>query len=364
MGPGRKFALGILLFGLSLGLGLFVGWVLWPVRYYDTDPSDLRWEHKEDYIVLVSASYALHNDLAQARARLEELREEDIGSVVAELARQYMIRGEEPEVTRDLVKLAQDLGASASPELIAYVATATPTPTETPTPTATPTFTPTPTETPTATPTETRAPTLTPTSTPTTAPTPTSTSAPTFTPTSTSIPTSTPTATPTATETPTETPTSEPPTATPTSVPQTVTRVYDADGNERDMQWAQAKYGVWIERAAFVPGGLVYRIVELRERAEAANIDVWVLDEASNPIPGVLVRKSWPGEGSPAEGLTNAEGRVGFGLGPGDYHEEGESGAETIELVVDLPSDIGKGWGMLGHTEHSTLNIVFQLVRQ
>lgn len=309
MGPGRKFVLGILLFGLSLGLGLFVGWVLWPVRYYDTDPSDLRWEHKEDYIVLVSASYALHNDLAQARARLEELGEEDIGSVVAELARQYMVRGEETEVTRDLVKLAQELGVSASPELIAYVATATPTPTETPIPTATSTSTPTatPTETPTKTPTETPAPTLTPTSTPTTAPTPTSTSAPTFTPTSTS--------TPTATETPTETPTSEPPTATPTPAPQIVTRVYDADGNERDMQWAQAKYGVWIERATFVPGGLVYRIVELSEQSGPSNIDVWVWGEGGEPMAGVTVRKTWP-EGQ-LEQTTDLEGRTGFGMGGG-----------------------------------------------
>ncbi|MCJ7668748.1 MAG: hypothetical protein MUP04_10835, partial [Anaerolineae bacterium] len=277
-----------------------------------------------------------------------------IGAVVAELARQYMIRGEEPEMTRDLVKLAQDLGAPASPELIAYVATATPTPTETPTPTATPTSTPTatPTETPTATPTKTPAPTLTPTSTPTKVPTSTSTPAPTFPPTFT--PASTPLPTATATATPTQTP-------SPTEV---VTRVYDADGNERDMPWSQDKYGVWLERAGFVPGGLVYRIVELRERAEAANIDVWVLDEAGNPIRGVLVRKSWPGEGSPAEGFTDAGGRVGFGLGPGDYHPEGESGAETIALVVDVPSDIGRGWGMLGHTEHSTLNIVFQLVGQ
>jgi len=342
MGPGRRFALGILLFGLSLTLGLFVGWVLWPARYHALDPSDLRWNYKEDYIVLVSASYALHNDLAQARARLEELREEDIGAVVAELARQYMIRGEEPEMTRDLVKLAQDLGVPASSELIAYVATATPTPTETPTPTATPTSTPTATATPTKTP----VPTLTPTSTPTVAPTPTSTSAPAFTPTSTPLPTAT--ATETATETPAPTP--------------VTVRVYDMYGNVRDLNWAWEKYGVWIDGA---PPGPAYRAVELREQVDTwCGNDVTVLNEAGEPMAGVLVRKSWP-DGFLDE-ATNDEGRVGFGSGkPECYRGEkgGFSGPLSFQVVDGIPSDIGRGFGWICLTNHDHMDIVFQLMR-
>ncbi len=340
MSPGRKFALVVLLFGLSLGLGLFVGWVLWPVRYYDTDPSDLRWEHKEDYIVLVSASYALHNDLAQAKARLEELGEEDIGSLVAELARQYMIRGEEPEVTRDLVRLAQDLGAPASPELIAYVATATPTPTETPTPTATPT------ETATTTPTETLTPTLTPTSTPTTAPTPTSTSSPTATPTS----TLTPTPTPTPTEIPTPIPTPTPPSV----------RVYDQYGNERDLDWVREIYGSWIEWASPAPGSSVYRVVELREREGPVTIKVWVKDSAGNALPGVSIRCSWPGgeEIKP----TEEDGTVSL-CAMGDYIDPwGSGGARSMEVLGGVPSDIARALGMLGRTNHRHLDVVFQLM--
>ena len=369
MGSGYKFALGISLFGLGLGLGLFVGWVLWPVQYYDTDPSDLRWEHKEGYIVLVSASYALHNDLAEARARLEELGEEDIGSVVAELARQYVIRGERPEVTRDLVKLAQDLGADTSPELVAYVATATPTPTETatptstptetPTPTATSTPTPTPTETPiptaTPTPTETPTPTFTPTSTPTAAPTPTHTSAPTYTPTSTSTPASTPTPTPTATKRPTK---------TPTSVPVVV--VYDENDNIKDLTWAWEKYGVWIEEASPGSDGSVFRIVELRERVNTwCGNDVTVVNEAREPIFGVLVRKSWPG--GFVEEPTESNGKRGFGAGGGDCHG-GKKGTQSGPYsfgIVDgvIPSDIGHGFGWICLTNHDHMDIVFQLVR-
>ena len=137
--------------------------------------------------------------------------------------------------------------------------------------------------------------------------------------------------------------------------------MYDADGNERDMPWAQAKYGVWIERAGFVPGGLVYRIVELREQSGPSNIDVWVLDEGGGPMVGVAVRKSWP-EGQ-IEQTTDLDGRTGFGMGPGDKHPKGTSGALSFQVVAGAPSDVGRGFGWLGATEHDHLNIVFRLVR-
>lgn len=292
MGPGRNLALGILLFGLSLGLGLFVGWVLWPARYHALEPSDLRWNYKEDYIVLVSASYALHNDLAQARARLEELGEKDIGAVVAELARQYMIRGEEPEMTRDLVKLAQDLGVPASPELIAYVATATPTPTETATPTATPTSTPTatPTETPTVTPTETPAPTLTPTSTPTKVPT------------STSTPTATIIAT--ATTTPTKTPTH-----TPTPGPSAPLEPQYWDPRLNDLgtiglshpALASGQFYWWLKEAHWL---------DVVESNAEPNINIEILDEYGNRLVGIIACQVWA-DGSYCEATHAKE--------PGEY---------------------------------------------
>ena len=33
---------------VGLGLGLLFTWQVWPVQYYDTDPVDLRAEHKDD----------------------------------------------------------------------------------------------------------------------------------------------------------------------------------------------------------------------------------------------------------------------------------------------------------------------------
>lgn len=116
---------------IGLALGLILTWVVWPVQYYDTDPVDLRLEHKEDYIVLVGATYAVDGDLARAKARLAKLEEKDIGSVVAGLAERYLREGRDVEETRSLAKLADALGVSTSAMLV-YIATPTPLLTSTP----------------------------------------------------------------------------------------------------------------------------------------------------------------------------------------------------------------------------------------
>jgi hypothetical protein len=58
------------LIGLVIGLALggVIGWVVWPVQYYDTDLPDLRAEHQYLYIQMVSEQWELTGDLAQARA--------------------------------------------------------------------------------------------------------------------------------------------------------------------------------------------------------------------------------------------------------------------------------------------------------
>lgn len=181
-----------LLAGAVVGLlfGMLVGWGIWPVQYTDTDPVDLRPEHKDDYVVMVSAAYARDGDLEKAKARLAKLEADDVGQVVADLARRYIsIRAGLVDV-RNLVQLADALGSSDR-TMLNYIATSTPT------------FTPTATDTPTWTPTSTSTATPTPTDTPTSPP-PTLT----FTP---QPPTATPTPRP-------PTPTPRPPTATP--VPQ------------------------------------------------------------------------------------------------------------------------------------------------
>ena len=193
-----------LLAGTVVGLlfGALVGWVIWPVQYTDTDLVDLRPEHKDDYVVMVSAAYALDRDLEKAEARLAKLEADEVGQVVADLASRYMSIGAGLVDIRNLVQLADALGSSDS-AMLDYIAT--------PTPTSTSTVTNTPTWTPTSTCTATPTPTDTPTSPPPT---------PTFTP---QPPTATPTPRPPTPKPrlPTATPASQQPSAPPVTAPST-----------------------------------------------------------------------------------------------------------------------------------------------
>jgi hypothetical protein len=97
--------------GCALGLtvGLFITWVVWPVEYYDTDPIDLRTEHKEDYVLMIAAGFAQDDDLERAAVKLEELGSEDPRQMVLRVFRRYSEGGYEDE-SRILARLAYDIG--------------------------------------------------------------------------------------------------------------------------------------------------------------------------------------------------------------------------------------------------------------
>jgi CRP-like cAMP-binding protein len=187
---------------------------------------------------------------------------------------------------------------------------------------------------------------------------------------------------------PTETPTAEPATPVPTSVPPTATRraptstptvqaaanvmgaggpaaptvrVFDMDGQPRDLAWVQQKYGSFVEFAQPAGGG-IYRIVELRERSGPASIDVHVLDQNGSPMPNVMIRFEWPGDH--VDQPTEADGKRGFGLGPGTYiHDPQVGGACCVSVVGEYPSDRARNLGHLAGTPHDHIDVWFQLVR-
>jgi hypothetical protein len=158
-----------LLSGLVLGLvlGLVYTWVIDPVQFYDTAPDRLREDLKQEYVVLISDTYAADGDWDAAQRRLADLGDPDIAHTVLQLAEQAIADGRPVATVRHLAVLAGQLGASspalapfvptrsvrATPTSVAVIATFTPAPaTSTPTPTVTPTPSPMPTIRPTATP--------------------------------------------------------------------------------------------------------------------------------------------------------------------------------------------------------------------
>ena len=172
----------------GLILGLLITWQVWPVEYYNTDPIDLRQEHKDDYVVMIAAAYAQDRDLGLASLRLGQLGLEDTKQSVLGLFQRYGEAGYSGE-TRSLAQLAYDLGVT-DVALLPYLQAPTSTPELIPTPEPTPTgeAAQTPTETP-------SGPSPTPTQ-PTPEPTPTATQprpTPTYSPTTPPEDTATPT---------------------------------------------------------------------------------------------------------------------------------------------------------------------------
>jgi hypothetical protein len=163
----------VLLIGLALGMALGLGyaWGLNPVQFYDTEPVDLRPEHKETWLLLVASAYRQEGDLDRATARLAGLKDPRVGRTLAAFTERYIEAGKPAVQVRALASLADALGARTDNMLI-YLATPEPTSFFTATPEPfTPTATPAP-ATPTPVPaTATATPTGTPTGTPTPYPT-------------------------------------------------------------------------------------------------------------------------------------------------------------------------------------------------
>jgi hypothetical protein len=367
-----RAVLALLLVGVAVGLGLgfLIGWGVWPVEYYDTDPVDLREEHKEEYIVLVSAAYGLNGDLDRAKERLAELEEEDIARVVGDLAEEYLERGEDSTTTRNLVMLADALGSSTE-AMLAYVATPTlePTSTATEVPTSTPTDTPLPTDTPTVVPPTVTSTPVPPTATATSVP-PTNTAQP---PTGTSVPATSTSAPATstaqlATATATPSPTTQAAGSCPGRPGITVRDIY---ANVRDWAWLQEVFGaVGTEQASNCPSGSVYAVDTLWESHDVS-LRVTVLDGNGNRMTNVPVAffgfddvVDTPGACRPNAHVmyTNQDGEANMVMGWGSAYIPPNAGYHAVWVMDSLPSDCVTGLGMVDYTEHWHLNVTFRLV--
>ncbi len=129
--------------GIGIAVGLGTSWRLTPYPYNSSDPSDLKIEHQRDYIVHVSAAYAIDGDLNNAQRRLALLKLPQIATSVAGLGEWYASTEQNATITRALAELAYALGVQTV-ALAPFINTPTPTST----PTNTPTMTPRPTHTP------------------------------------------------------------------------------------------------------------------------------------------------------------------------------------------------------------------------
>jgi hypothetical protein len=109
-------AASLVLFGLIVGLviALYYAWLVEPVSYVAAGPSRLSDEYKEEYILLVSQSYAADNDWEKARRRLDNLDDPDVANTVALQLEQSLRNGEPAQILNKLAIVAEKLGSRSS----------------------------------------------------------------------------------------------------------------------------------------------------------------------------------------------------------------------------------------------------------
>ena len=89
-------------------------WVVWPVKWADTDPADLRAEHQQTYLLLVADSYAINGDVPLAQRRLQELTPDGrdlsaVASLAEGMVAERLAQGDAAAAAR-LSRLIEDTG--------------------------------------------------------------------------------------------------------------------------------------------------------------------------------------------------------------------------------------------------------------
>jgi len=118
-GMPRPVRLPLIVLALVLGvvIGLIVGWQVLPVKWYDTDPSDLRVQHQMNYCMMVADSLVVTGDVELAKQRLMELTDDDttweqVADLVQRAALERKNAGDDASALR-LQRMAQALGMPA-----------------------------------------------------------------------------------------------------------------------------------------------------------------------------------------------------------------------------------------------------------
>ncbi|HET7375904.1 MAG TPA: hypothetical protein VFK30_04290 [Anaerolineae bacterium] len=105
---------------LGLGLGLLIGWFVWPVNIVETSPADLRTDWKDEAIWMAAQAFAYDGDLELAQTRLAPLGSSDLGRLVLDRAELAIDQKLSANQITQLARLAAAFGAT-SPRLAPYL---------------------------------------------------------------------------------------------------------------------------------------------------------------------------------------------------------------------------------------------------
>ncbi len=101
----RRWIFFFISLALSLGLGLYYGWVISPVQYVDTAPGALRIDFQADYALMIAEVFQRDQDIDLAGQRMAALGSRP----PAEIAAQALSFARENGYSPDDVLLLQNL---------------------------------------------------------------------------------------------------------------------------------------------------------------------------------------------------------------------------------------------------------------
>lgn len=106
-----KRYVGSLLIGVLIGLvvGVFLGWVQFPVEYTNSSMSALAPRHQEEYTVMVAEGYVYDQDINGALARLQPLAKENVFDYIQALTERLISQSKVPFIP-PMVALAEAVG--------------------------------------------------------------------------------------------------------------------------------------------------------------------------------------------------------------------------------------------------------------
>ncbi len=95
---------------LGAAIGLYLGWVQFPVEYLNSPASELDQRYKDQYTVLVAGGYVQDRDATGAVERLRVLGLENVPVYVQEITERYITSSRDINAIYQLVALSEGLG--------------------------------------------------------------------------------------------------------------------------------------------------------------------------------------------------------------------------------------------------------------
>jgi hypothetical protein len=110
----RKIIFTLIALAAGIGLGLLIGWYVWPVTYTESAPTRMRQDWKDEAVWLAAQAFAYDRDLEAAQARLRPLGSEDLGPLVLDRAEKAIAQNLSKPQIAHLARLAAALGARSA----------------------------------------------------------------------------------------------------------------------------------------------------------------------------------------------------------------------------------------------------------